>query len=134
MANCSPNRAPNIVLYSFCVISLLIFSLLVILTRIKFDGENDNSETVPPGASGAPPLSVFTDFDSWADSQYFVGSYLPTLIAVVHHLLWDVIYMSLGETEPFFQLAKRDGVPLTDSLLLLYGPASLPKMFVLGSC
>lgn len=137
MANCSPNRARNIVLYTFCLISSLIFSLLVFLTRAKFDTENDSCGTTPvlpgePVDACAPPPSVFTGFGSWPDSQYFVGSYLPTLIAVVYHLFWDVIYMSLRETEPFFQLAKRDGVRLTDSLLLHYGSASLPKTLYLA--
>lgn len=124
----------------FGIITVVLIGFLVKATQDASHGSSyyDPCADLPPPPPGqpppvcAPPPQFFTFFGAWSDSQYFVGAYLPTLLAVLYSALWDVLYLRMREMEPFFQLARREGASAERSLLLAYGPASLPEALYLS--
>jgi Protein of unknown function (DUF3433) len=81
-----------------------------------------------PSAPTAPPPGIFSNFGAWSSDDYFVGAYLPTMIAVLCSIMWEIIYLRLREMEAFFQLASPNGVHARSSLCLDYASSTLPKV------
>ena len=52
--------------------------------------------------------------------QYFIGAFLPTIIAVLFSAPWPLLASALQEIEPFYQLQQSQGVSASKSLLLDY--------------
>ena len=125
-------RTGSLALFAASTLAMLLF--FAVCKASSLNG-SDACSNLPPTAPGepanscAPAPSMFTAFETWSDSQYFTAAYLPTLLAVLWNIFWDVIYSSLKEMEPFFQLAKEGGVSVQESLSLRYTSASLPVAF-----
>jgi hypothetical protein len=102
--------------------------------------------TEPPTTAPGPSSFSNTDFDIgnvtvynsalsssasvWKSGYYFLGAYLPTLVAVILGVWWKCVYTRLKEMEPFYQMSKPGGANAKDSLLLAYPSASLFSVFV----
>lgn len=52
--------------------------------------------------------------------QYFIGAFLPTIVAVFFAIPWYLLASALQEMEPFFQLQRPEGTPASNSILLDY--------------
>lgn len=72
--------------------------------------------TPAPGTSkaGKEVEIVFTQWD------YFVGAYIPTIIAVLFTIPWVLLDSATKEMEPFFQLGQSTGVSAANTLCLNY--------------
>lgn len=84
------------------------------------------------GSAGKP--SDFSDIpdDSFAVynggftiGDYFVGAYLPTLLAVIYGICWNIIFAGIAEIMPFFQLTREGGATAKESVCLEYQNAGL---------
>lgn len=58
--------------------------------------------------------------------QYFVGAYLPTLIAVLFALPWLLINRSIKSLEPFYQLSKTEGALAENSITADFSSYAAP--------
>ena len=52
--------------------------------------------------------------------QYIIGAFVPTLLAVLFSIPWNLLASALKEMEPFYQLQDPNGVAASRSLLLDY--------------
>jgi len=52
--------------------------------------------------------------------DYFLSLYLPSLLAVLLHTIWAVVFAATKMMEPFYRLAQPQGVQAKDSILLEY--------------
>lgn len=52
--------------------------------------------------------------------KYFIGAFLPTILAVLFSAPWPLLSSALQEMEPFYQLQQFQGVSASKSLLLDY--------------
>ncbi|KAF1959480.1 hypothetical protein CC80DRAFT_591485 [Byssothecium circinans] len=64
----------------------------------------------------------------WNSNFYFVGGYLPTLVAIVLGIWWKCIFARLKEMEPFYQYTASDGGAIGPNLSLSYQNAALPDV------
>ncbi|KAF9891611.1 hypothetical protein FE257_003622 [Aspergillus nanangensis] len=62
-------------------------------------------------------LIFFQDTESVSSSQSFAYNYVPIIVALVLVILWSFIDFDVLRLEPYFQLARSDGVPA--SVLLI---------------
>jgi Protein of unknown function (DUF3433) len=73
------------------------------------------SQPIPTLGNFTKPLVyVFTE------GQYFVGAFLPTLIAVLFSLPWIIIDPKVRTLEPFHQLSANRGASASTSLYMDY--------------
>jgi hypothetical protein len=102
--------------------------------------------TILPPTAPRPGSFSNTDFDignvtvhnsaisssasEWKSGYYFLGAYLPTLVAVMLGIWWKCVYTRLKEMEPFYQMSKSGGASANDSIFLAYRGASLFGVFV----
>lgn len=70
--------------------------------------------TPNPSPDSKPLIYVFSQ------GQYFVGAFLPTLIAVLFSLPWHIIDAKVRSLEPFHQLSKDRGARANTSLCMDY--------------
>ncbi|KKY14026.1 hypothetical protein UCDDS831_g08501 [Diplodia seriata] len=63
------------------------------------DPSNDND-----GAA-----AIFATSTSFTLPHYILGTYIPTLLAVLYGILWSTILSGIAETAPFFRLARPRG-------------------------
>ena len=52
--------------------------------------------------------------------DYVIGAFLPTILAVLFSIPWQLLHSAIKEIEPFYQLHNADGVSAEDSLALDY--------------
>ncbi|KAJ8118053.1 hypothetical protein OPT61_g888 [Boeremia exigua] len=88
-------------------------------------GSWSNPDSVSPSSDTAPGPGSFTS----AASIYFLGAYVPTLLAIVLGIWWKCVFARLKEMEPYYQLARKIGAQPKDSLFLSYLPDALPSVF-----
>ncbi|KAF1997785.1 hypothetical protein P154DRAFT_565134 [Amniculicola lignicola CBS 123094] len=64
-----------------------------------------------PSAPGVPFSGSFIDSKGpvATSGQYFLGAYLPTLIAVLYALPWAIICVQIQKLEGFYQLSEPQG-------------------------
>ncbi|CAO2650343.1 Nn.00g016350.m01.CDS01 [Neocucurbitaria sp. VM-36] len=84
----------------------------------------------PSIAPGAPGPGSWTSTIGWTKVDYFVGTYLPTLAAILFSIWWKCIFARLKEMEPFYQMTRTGGATAQDSLLLSYPRASMSKVLL----
>lgn len=114
------------------------------------DHKRAASDDCPPGATCAPgapapgswsdphpttPASVayLTPLPgSWSapSKNYFLGAYLPTLLAIMISVVWKCVFARLKESEPLYQMTKTGGAKAEDSLLLSYSNDMLPMVLL----
>jgi hypothetical protein len=86
------------------------------------------SATAPPlptQTTGAPSPQFWLTTGSelfyvFTNGQYFIGAFLPTLLAVLFALLWAIIDAKVRDIEPFHQLMKSHGSPASSTLCMDY--------------
>ncbi|PVH97481.1 hypothetical protein DM02DRAFT_674105 [Periconia macrospinosa] len=81
--------------------------------------------------SPTPAPSSYTNFNvfgSFPKGFYFLGTYFPTLVAVLFGILWSISFTRFKEMEPFFQLAQPGGASAEHSLHLKYETRTLPQV------
>lgn len=61
------------------------------------------SQALEPSTSRHPPLKSLTP------AKYFIGAYLPTLLAVIFRISVGSLYAATKMLEPFFSLARAEG-------------------------
>lgn len=54
------------------------------------------------------------------EHQYIIGAFVPTILAVLFAIPWNLLASALQEMEPFYQLHNPEGVAASESLLLDY--------------
>ncbi|KAH7388855.1 hypothetical protein BKA66DRAFT_460968 [Pyrenochaeta sp. MPI-SDFR-AT-0127] len=148
-------RTPFLII--FCVFTMIIFTLLQ-LAAAAFMGAPglhslasrsvDSTSDCPVGATCAPAAGSwsntyasptpsgptapgpesYTSTAGWTPARYFVGAYLPTMVAIIFSIWWKCIFARLKEMEPFYQFSKPGGASAKDSLLLSYPGAALPSV------
>ncbi|KAL8646510.1 MAG: hypothetical protein Q9226_006820 [Calogaya cf. arnoldii] len=52
--------------------------------------------------------------------EYFIGAFLPTILAVLFTIPWYILFVAVQEMEPFYQLTKPQGALACDSICLDY--------------
>ncbi|EKG10225.1 hypothetical protein MPH_12675 [Macrophomina phaseolina MS6] len=75
--------------------------------------------------SNIPDDSFATYNGGFTLSDYFVGAYMPTLLAVIYGIIWSTIFAGIAEITPFFQLTRPGGASVKESLCLEYQNAGL---------
>jgi hypothetical protein len=69
---------------------------------------------------GAPPGEEYSLIHGpFTNTDYFLGSYLPTLIAVIYKISWTILYAAIELLTPFFGLAEPGGA-LAEKVVGLY--------------
>jgi hypothetical protein len=86
--------------------------------------------TPPPGAPAPGEYSL--NQGPFTDADYFIGSYLPTLIAVIYRISWTIIYAAIKLLAPFFELAEPGGALAEKVFGLYYLSSSLRPTTVLA--
>ena len=78
--------------------------------------------SLPVGKSGnvSGEAEQGTQVVGIASHEYFIGAFLPTIIAVLFSTPWPLLTSALQEMEPFYQLQEIKGVSASKSLLLDY--------------
>lgn len=94
----------------------LICALLIAGVEVVLQISNRNNGLIFADENGRFPSYTLFCFE-----------YLPTLISILHSLIWICIDHDLRRAEPFFQLSKPGGATAKESLLLDY-----PYQFVLA--
>ncbi|KAL6706448.1 hypothetical protein ACN47E_005387 [Coniothyrium glycines] len=92
------------------------------------------SDFPSPFLGGTPPTAPNPNaYVKGNGGKYFVGAYLPTLVAIVVGIWWKCIYARLKEMEPFYQMTTVQGAKAKDSLLLSY-PRATAIVVLVQSC
>ena len=52
--------------------------------------------------------------------EYIIGSFVPTILAVVYSIPWHLLASAIQAIEPFYQLQRPEGVTAQDSIALDY--------------
>lgn len=105
------------------------------------NSNDDPTTTIDPNADptstssseptvGAPAPGSYVAIPAGWGGYYFIGAYLPTLVAILIGTWWKCIYTRMKEMEPFYQMAKPEGAKVKDSLLLSYTGLCLPWVFL----
>ncbi|KAI9858264.1 MAG: hypothetical protein M1813_007538 [Trichoglossum hirsutum] len=84
----------------------------------------------PSAATPAPPVT--TTVLHFPLYRYFIGAYLPTIIAVIYRMFWTAIYATIKLVEPFRQLAEPTGALGKDALYVYYLSSNLTPDPILG--
>jgi hypothetical protein len=76
----------------------------------------------PPGAAPAGEYLQFQDgyYGGFTGTDYFIGVYLPILVALIYASFWGVIDANVRRMEPFYQLARPEGAFAKDTLTFSY--------------
>lgn len=77
--------------------------------------------TAPPPQHWLPAPSLITVFTK---TQYFVGAFLSTVLAVVFALPWIIIDARIKSLEPFHQLSSDEGASARKTLFMDYASPS----------
>ncbi|KAF2856363.1 hypothetical protein T440DRAFT_463709 [Plenodomus tracheiphilus IPT5] len=96
------------------------------------DPTQSSEDFIFPGPTSpptAPPPGSYTSSNGLGTRKYFIGAYLPTLVAILLSIWWKCIFHRIKEMEPFYQMARPGGAKAEDSLLLRYHGATLPGVF-----
>lgn len=72
------------------------------------------SQALEPSSGRHPPLKNLTP------AKYFVGAYLPTLLAVIFRISVGSLYAATKMLEPFFSLARAEGATAKNFLHINY--------------
>lgn len=89
------------------------------------NAKQDSNGTTAPSIGS---FSATINSTHWKKSYYFIGGYLPTLIAIFLSVWWRCIFTRMKEMEPFYQMTKPGGAKARDSLLLAYTNATVTKV------
>jgi hypothetical protein len=73
--------------------------------------------TNPPTAP--TPVEYSLNQGPFTPADYFIASYLPTLIAVIYKISWAILYAAIKLLAPFFELAEPGGA-LAEKVFGLY--------------
>lgn len=77
-------------------------------------GKADDTEDL-----GKAPADSFAAHDgSFTIVHYVLGTYFPTLLAVIYGIFWNTILAGIAKMMPFFQLTRPGGATAAESLLL----------------
>lgn len=81
-----------------------------------------DGETAPPPSIGWLSL----DEDAWLSPKlvYFIGTFLPTLLASIFAIPWKILDLETKSLESFAQLARPGGGRASQTLLLQYNGVS----------
>lgn len=74
-----------------------------------------SSQTSTPTPTSAPPPSAFVQSST---GSYFVGAYLPTILAVFFSIPWIILNQTVNSMEPFYRLSANSSV-LAESALTI---------------
>jgi hypothetical protein len=89
-------------------IGLSLFFVAIIEALIRMSDQNGALLFADPNTGKLPSYTLFC------------FEYLPTIIGVLHNLLWTTVDNDIKRLEPFFQLSISGGVSAKNSLLLDY--------------
>lgn len=82
------------------------------------------STTSPvPSSTSHPAALVMGQFgfdQGFTKADYFIGAYLPTLVALIYASFWGMIDANVRRMEPFYQLARPGGAFAKDTLTFSY--------------
>lgn len=53
-------------------------------------------------------------------TEYIIGAFVPTILAVVYSIPWNLLASAIQEIEPFYQLQRPEGATAQDSIALDY--------------
>jgi hypothetical protein len=86
-------------------------------------GTSSASPTEPP--TGAAPEGEYLQFQDgyygdFTGTDYFIGVYLPILVALIYASFWGVIDANVRRMEPFYQLSRPEGAFAKDTLVFSY--------------
>lgn len=86
------------------------------------------STPTPLGPTTPPPVVgwLSLDEDGWLSPglAYFIGTFLPTLLASIFSIPWKILDLDTKSLEPFGQLARLGGGRASQTLLLQYNGIS----------
>lgn len=63
---------------------------------------------------------LFFIFSEFAGGHYFLWEFLPIMITISTSLLWEIVDVKVRQLEPYYQLTRRGGAKLQDSLSMNY--------------
>jgi hypothetical protein len=84
-----------------------------------------SSASLPDNTPGAAPVGDYLQFQDgyygdFTATDYFIGVYLPILVALIYASFWGVIDANVRRMEPFYQLARPEGAFAKDTLTFSY--------------
>ena len=103
---------------------ILTVSWLALGTTTITAGAKAGQTATGDSSNGTTDEGVQVTEHSLSEPQYFVGAFLPTLLAVIFTIPWRIIESQIKSLEPFRKLAEPDGAAAEDSLLLSYDGVS----------
>ena len=84
----------------------------------------NNGDVLAISPTGGVSITKLTEHVSPArgvtQSEYIIGAFVPTVLAVLFSIPWQLLARSLQEMEPFYQLHRTKGAFASSSLLLDY--------------
>jgi hypothetical protein len=89
-------------------IALSLFFVAMIEILLRLSDDNGALLFADPNSGDLPPYTLFC------------FEYLPTIIGVLHGILWMAVDHDIKRIEPFFQLSVPGGIDAAGSLLLDY--------------
>jgi len=89
-------------------------------TTTSSASETSSLHPVAPQTTVAPPPGEYLSNQyTFTNSDYFIGSYLTTIIAVVFKSWWNLFYAGMKLVAPFTELAQPGGT-MAENVLNLY--------------
>jgi hypothetical protein len=84
-----------------------------------------SSASQTESSSGAAPEGEYLQFQDgyyggFTGTDYFIGVYLPILVALIYASFWGVIDANVRRMEPLYQLARPEGAFAKDTLTFSY--------------
>lgn len=77
---------------------------------------NENSTADCPDCLGAPPPSSWTNFLNITTAEYFLGTYLAPITAVLYRILWSSLYRNLLLITPYRHLLRPEGASAAETV------------------
>lgn len=103
-----PDWKPFSMRWPYLVSMILLSIVLAVFTELLFRHSATNG------------LVTFTRPSDIAGFKYFAIKFMPTIIAVMYGVLWQLTEFEVKRLEPFYQLSKEQGATAAESLNVDY--------------
>lgn len=103
-----PNWKPFSMRWPYMVSMILLSILLAVFTELLYRHSAKNG------------LITFISPSDIAGVEYFAIKFLPTIMAVLYGVLWQMTEFEVKRLEPFYQLSKEQGATAAESLNVDY--------------
>lgn len=110
-----PNWKPHSMRWPYLTALITVSIALAVAQEILYQKSRSLASQDPPSG-----LFQFTDAQDLSTWDYFSFKYLPTMIAVIYGILWQVTDYEVKRLEPFHRLSKEGGALAAESINVDY--------------